>query len=116
MHRAGFLLFPSEVYENFPITLVEAFACGLPVVSTAQGATSEIVNDGSTGMCFAAGNPRDLRDKVRFAVENPETLEAYSRKARREYELKYTSEQNFLTLKAIYERVLAGRPARATAV
>jgi glycosyltransferase involved in cell wall biosynthesis len=116
MLRARFLLFPSEVYESFPITLVEAFACGLPVVSTAQGATGEVVENGRTGMCVEAGNPRDLRDTVKSAMENPERLEALGRNARREYELKYTSEQNFRQLTAIYERVLAARGLRSTAV
>jgi len=31
MRNARFLIFPSEWYEGFPVTIAEAFACGVPV-------------------------------------------------------------------------------------
>src|SRR5690606_19107791 len=52
MRGARALVFPSQWYENFPVTLVEAFACGLPVIASRLGAMAEIVNDGRTGLHF----------------------------------------------------------------
>ena len=55
MHQASFLVFPAECYENFPLAIAEAFACGVPVIATRLGAMAEIVADGRTGLHFAAG-------------------------------------------------------------
>lgn len=42
-------LFPVHWEEPFGLTLVESMACGTPVIAFAQGATSEIIDDGKTG-------------------------------------------------------------------
>ena len=111
MRRARLLIFASEVYESFPITLVEAFACGLPVIATSHGAVGEIVEEGRTGIHFAAGNSLDLRTKVSAAWADTEKLGAIGRNARTEFETKYTAERNFRQLMAIYDHVLAPRRA-----
>lgn len=43
MQSAAFLVVPSICYENFPRAIVEAFACGVPVIASAMGAMAEIV-------------------------------------------------------------------------
>jgi len=37
MHRASFLVVPSICFENFPLAVAEAFACGLPVIASRIG-------------------------------------------------------------------------------
>ncbi|NDP47665.1 MAG: glycosyltransferase, partial [Sulfuriferula multivorans] len=54
------LVVPSIWYENFPRTIVEAFACGLPVIASRIGALADIVTDGVTGLLFEPANARDL--------------------------------------------------------
>src|SRR5262249_37196696 len=54
LRDARFLLFPSEWYEGFPMTLAESFACGTPVICSRLGAMQEIVADGRTGLHFTA--------------------------------------------------------------
>jgi len=49
MKGARFLVFPSEWYETFGRVVVEAFACGVPVVASRLGAMEEIVGDKRTG-------------------------------------------------------------------
>jgi glycosyltransferase involved in cell wall biosynthesis len=41
------LVIPGIWYENFPRTLVEAFACGLPVIASRSGALAELVHEGN---------------------------------------------------------------------
>jgi glycosyltransferase involved in cell wall biosynthesis len=106
MQAASFLLFPSECYEGFPMAIVEAFACGLPVVASRLGAMAEIVEDGRTGLLFEPGNPKDLAAKVEWLLSHPQDLAQMSKEARAEYEAKYTAERNYEMLMAIYHRVL----------
>ena len=83
MGRALALVVPSIWYENFPRTIVEAFACGLPVIASRIGALADIVRDGETGLLFEPGNPRDLADKMAWALANPERMAAMGRNGAR---------------------------------
>jgi glycosyltransferase involved in cell wall biosynthesis len=103
------LVFTSEWYENFPVTIVEAFACGVPVICSRLGAMQEIVADGRTGLHFTAADAEDLAQKIEWAWTHPEEMAAMGRAARAEYEAKYTAERNYEMLMEIYEHVLRER-------
>lgn len=109
MHNARVLIFPSEWYENFPVTIAESFACGVPVICSRIGAMQEIVEDGHTGLHFTPGDPKSLAEKVEWAWKHPHQLATMGVEARREYEAKYTAATNYPLLMGIYERVLQGR-------
>jgi glycosyltransferase involved in cell wall biosynthesis len=108
---ASFLLHPSGCYENFPMSIVEAFACGVPVICSPQGAMQEIVADGRTGLHFTAGDAQDLARKVEWAWTHPEQMAEMGKEARREYETKYTAEKNYSLLTDIYQRVIEAHRA-----
>jgi glycosyltransferase involved in cell wall biosynthesis len=110
LKRARFLIIPSETYENFPLSLVEAFACGVPVVASRLGALAELIEHGRTGLHFEAGNSGDLAATVAWAWSHPREMEEIGRQGRREYEAKYTAAQNYVLLNQIYARVLQRRP------
>jgi glycosyltransferase involved in cell wall biosynthesis len=106
MKASRFLIMPSELYEVSPLTILEAFACGLPVVASRQGAMAELVDDGRTGLLFRPGDPNDLRVKVEWAWRHPERMMAMGREARRTYETRYAPERNYQMLATIYESAL----------
>ena len=108
MHRARFLVFSSEWYENFPVTIAEAFACGVPVICSAMGAMQEIVEDGRTGLHFIPGHAADLAAKVEWAWNHPDRMQEMGKEARREFETKYTAEKNYPQLMEIYRHAVAG--------
>lgn len=108
MKGAAFLVFPSEWYEGLPMTIIEAFACGVPVITTRLGTMAEVVADGVTGLHYTPGDAGDLAAKVRWAHENPEAMAAMGRAARREFEARYTAAQNLSQMLAIYERAIDG--------
>jgi glycosyltransferase involved in cell wall biosynthesis len=112
MHGARFLVFSSEWYENFPVTLAESFACGLPVICSRLGAMPEIVEDGRTGLHFTPGDAGDLAKKINWAWNHPDQMQTMGREARLEYEAKYTAERNYEMLIEIYKRAMLteGRP------
>jgi glycosyltransferase involved in cell wall biosynthesis len=106
LKEARFLVFPSEWYEGFPVTIAEAFACGTPTVCSRLGAMQEIVEDGRTGLHFTPGDPEDLAQKVEWAWTHPERMREMGKEARREYEAKYTADENYRRLMEIYQRAM----------
>ncbi len=99
------MVLPSTWYEGLPMTIIEAFACGVPVIASRTGAMAEIVTDGVTGLHFVPGDPADLAAKVRWAWDHPAEMAEMGRAARREYEQKYTAGRNYPQLLRIYESV-----------
>ncbi|WP_016873522.1 glycosyltransferase family 4 protein [Chlorogloeopsis fritschii PCC 9212] len=114
MLNAKFLIFPSIWYETFGLTMVEAFACGLPVLASSWGSMAEIVEDGITGLHFQPGNSTDLANKIRWAYEHPEQMISMGQNARRNYENHYTPEENYQKLMAIYQVALTKKTAIAS--
>ncbi len=109
MARSAALLLPSVWYENFPRTLVEAFAQGLPVVASRIGALGELVDHGRTGLLFDVGDPQDLARRSREALADPVRLRAMGDEARRVYESGYTPDTNYSILRQIYDDAIAAR-------
>jgi glycosyltransferase involved in cell wall biosynthesis len=109
MKSASLLITPSLWYEGFPMTVVEAFACGTPVVCSRLGGLREIVEDGSTGLHFNPGDAEDLAGKLDWLWTQPSRLAAMGRAAREEYQRNYTAERNYELITEIYERTMAAR-------
>jgi len=62
--NAYFVIVPSEWYENNPMTIIEAYSEGTPVIGARIGGIPEIVVDGQTGFQFESGNVVDLKNTV----------------------------------------------------
>jgi len=106
LQGARIFILPSNCYENFPMTIAEAYACGTPVLASRLGAMQEIVRGGCTGLHFTPGDAEDLAKKVEWAWAHPEEMRAMGRNARTEYELKYSAERNYNLLLAIYHQAI----------
>lgn len=106
MQYAQFLVFPSIWYEGFPLTIAEAFSCGLPVLAPKLGGMAEIVENEMTGLHFEPGNAADLAVKIKWATSHPENIIAMGKNARSLYETKYTPEANYQQIMAIYQQVI----------
>ncbi len=104
--KARCLIFPSEWYECFPVTIIEAFACGIPVVASHLGAMKEIVHHEKTGLHFIPGDSKDLRSKIKWVLKNPKKMEEIGKQAKKEYEQKYTAEKNYGILINIYKKTI----------
>ena len=112
LKNARVLIVPSLWYEIGPLTILEAFACGTPVIASNLGSMAERVRHGYNGLLFRPGNPQDLARQVRWAFDHPEELRAMRANARREFEEKYTAERNYELLIAIYEQAIANAQRR----
>lgn len=111
MRSAEFLVLPSLWYEGFPMTIVEAFANGLPVVCSRLGSMAEIVGEGVNGALFAAGDADALRRVVR--QYHPDGFGAMAAAARQTFEQLYSPESNVHALESIYADALEVRRQRS---
>lgn len=60
VENAYFIMVPSEWYENNPMTIIEGYAAGVPVIGARIGGIPEIIVDGRTGYLFESGNKEEL--------------------------------------------------------
>jgi glycosyltransferase involved in cell wall biosynthesis len=91
------------------MSILEAFACAIPVIASRRGAMEEIIENGKTGLHFNPGDPEDLAAKVKWAWSHPDEMIRMGRQARREYEMRYTGKTNYEMLMEIYQNAVATR-------
>lgn len=68
IRNSSFVLVPSEWYENNPLTIVEAYSSGKPVIGSNIGGIPELIIEGETGYLFNMGNSMELEEKIFRAV------------------------------------------------
>jgi glycosyltransferase involved in cell wall biosynthesis len=115
LKAAAFLILPSEWYEAFPHVILEAFACGAPIVASRIGTLPDVIQDGVNGVLFEPSQAADLAAKVKWIVSHPDDARLIAMSARADYETKYTADRNYERLLGIYRRVAgcsSDRPAR----
>jgi len=94
-------VYPSEWYENCPFSVVESQMYGTPVIGSRMGGIPELIREGETGLLFEAGNADDLEKQLRYLLETPQVLDAYTANCRCvSFE---TPDSYYNKLKTIYE-------------
>ena len=106
MQEAAFLVLPSEWYEGFPMTLVEAWGVGLPVVGSGLGALGALIEPGRTGLLFHPGDAADLAAQALWLWNHPLERQHMRRLAHQTFQASYTPERNHEQLMAIYTGAL----------
>lgn len=79
--RADIFLLTSH-YEGFGNVLIEAMACGVPVVATASPGTRDIINNGIDGLLVDVHTPQAVAGALKTILESPEKRQAMSIAAR----------------------------------
>lgn len=106
MRKARCLIMPSIWYEGFPVTLLEAYASGLPVVGSDVGALSELILPGKTGFLFPPGNSDELAKLMRQASKSAAVFVQMGDAAVIQYRTRYGQEENLKILEKIYDDAL----------
>jgi glycosyltransferase involved in cell wall biosynthesis len=111
MAKARYLVVPSECFETFGRTAIEAFSQGTPVLAADLGAVKELVKEGVTGYRFAPGNVDALiAGALRFT--SGEEYERMRKNCRNLFLNKYTAKINYTLLTDVYKRAIALRKMR----
>jgi glycosyltransferase involved in cell wall biosynthesis len=100
--------------DSFPMVLVEAMACGLPVVSTKVGGIPELVQDETHGILVDPGHPTAFVDALRRILDDPRLGARMGRAGREKVVRTQSWARQAGRTNAIFESVLEGRPGEGT--
>jgi glycosyltransferase involved in cell wall biosynthesis len=102
--NARALLFPIDWPEPFGLVMIEAMACGTPVIAWPCGSVPEVLEDGVTGL---------LADSIESAAASVSVAAGLDRRRiRAEFETRFSAETMARAYLHLYERRLAARPKR----
>ena len=105
--RAHVMLFPSYYSsENFPLVLLEAMACGVPIVASRWRGIPSIVEPGETGFLAEVGEVDALERSLVTLADDAELLQRMSRSARRAFEEHYDWPKFEENVRSCLERAL----------
>jgi glycosyltransferase involved in cell wall biosynthesis len=97
---------PSLWYEGLPLTVVEAYATGLPVLASNLGSLKTLVREGVTGFHFPAGDSRALARCVEKMLSPDHDLKAMGTNARAAFLADHSPEVCYKTLISIYDKAI----------
>jgi glycosyltransferase involved in cell wall biosynthesis len=105
--NASALLFPIDWPEPFGLAMIEAMACGTPVIGWRTGSVPEVIQQGQTGFIV------DSMDEAVAAVDRVSTLDRAAIRAT--FETRFTAERMARDYLAIYRRLPGVRSVALTA-
>ena len=91
------LILPTQVYEGFPMTVAESYACGTPVIGSDLGNTGSLIENGVNGLKFDHTSPKALAECVK-------RMELWNQEFPEYIQIKYSVEENYKKLLEIYEK------------
>lgn len=102
---AELFVLPS-VWEGHPLTLLEAWAAGRPVIASDVEGIAEFVDHRETGYLVEPRDPEGLADALRYAFDHPEETRTWGEAARRRAEREFSWETAARRTRRIYDRVV----------
>ncbi len=102
-------VFPSRL-EGMPNVILEAMACGLPIITTEIPGIVEIINDGESGMLIPPKNISALANSLTTILSNPELGLQFGKAARKRAEQHYSFKVLGKRYFEIYQKLLEQNP------
>lgn len=106
LYHAKALVFPTQWYEGFPMTIVESMATGTPIIGSNIGNVGTIVKDGVNGLTFQYDNPNALKERINYFEKNPELARKLEEGAQREFIENHTFEKVYKITNDLYMSLL----------
>lgn len=83
----------SSLWEGLPLTPIEAYSVGKPVIGTAVDGTPEIIKDSTDGYLVEAKNPKAIAEKVNYLIEHRDICRRMGEKALEKYQREFSLQQ-----------------------
>lgn len=106
IRKSKFVVYPSEWYEIFGMTIIEAFNLGTLVLASNIGSISTIIKHKKNGLLFKPGDKQDLIDKINWIYQNPKKCDEIVLNAKKDFIKKYSAKENYLKLIKIYNEAI----------
>jgi sugar transferase (PEP-CTERM/EpsH1 system associated) len=113
--RQASLFVLSSRTEGISLTLLEAMACGLPVVATRVGGNAEVVEDGRTGWLVPVGNAQRLADAIERLWLHPDEAQRFGQAGHERVVQHFDVVRMVRQYEDLYREVLAERAAGPSA-
>lgn len=105
--KSKFICVPSEWYENNPMTVIEGFALGKPVIGAKIGGIPELIMEGFNGYLFDSGDLDDLTNSIKKAESvSDDHYSLLGKNARNFAEEHFNESKHYKELLKVYERLL----------
>lgn len=92
----------TSLNEGTPVSLIEAQACGRPVVATRAGGIEDILEEGSTGFTVAQADLEGFAEKLKELIENKALREQMGERGKHFAASRFLKERQVADLEAIY--------------
>lgn len=110
--RADVFCFPTFFHcEALPVVLLEATACGLPVVATRWRGIPSIVDDGETGFLVETHDPDAVADRLARLALSPELRERMGAAGRKKFVREFTVSRHLEAMRSVFLEVGGAEPA-----
>nr|WP_321399019.1 glycosyltransferase family 4 protein [uncultured Desulfobacter sp.] len=96
---------PSEWYETFGLTLIESFSFGRPVIASAIGGMTEVVDDGVDGWLIPSGDENMLRDKINWMFCHKKAAQEMGQNGRTKVETQFNPDIHYQKILNVYQKV-----------
>lgn len=100
---------PSEWYDNFPNVILESFAYKKAVIATNFGSLPELVHDNQTGLTFKYADVKDLKNKIKFMLENTDKARLMGENAYNQVVTLYSPKQHYNQLINLFNLVVKNK-------
>ena len=96
---------PSEWYENYPLSVLEAMGQGKPMIAANIGGLPEIVHDKKTGLLFQSGNANDLAEKIKLLWNDAALARNLGQAGQKQVSEENNPEAYYKRILAVYKRL-----------
>jgi glycosyltransferase involved in cell wall biosynthesis len=105
-HKCIATIQPANWFENFPMTVLESFAAGRPVIASSIGGLPEMIENGTNGFLFKPTDKKELVKNLRLILQDKEFAIQMGKNARKTAEENYTASKYYVKLIDTYKSVL----------
>lgn len=107
LHASDLVVLPSrDVVETLPLAVLEAMACGIPVVASRVGSIPEVLVDGETGRLVQPGSAVELARAMAMALDDTRSTRRMTDAARRRVEARYSIERTAERYQRLFDEVM----------